>query len=155
LAAGGEKEVELHLRSVGQGANGGRFRLLASNGLQVEPPQLTVEPLDEGQERIVRFKVRADKDAPNLLREIRGVPDGGLRAAAQTLLVSTGVVMTADNRVPKSGQFVVRAPGYTTKADHYSGTSFYLLDADGHRRFGRVTTGNVLTGFPGLACEDK
>jgi len=63
--------------------------------------------------------------------------------------------MTADNRVPKTGQFVVRAPGYTTKVDHYSGTSFYLLDADGHRRFGRVATGNFLTGFPGVVCEGR
>ncbi len=105
--------------------------------------------MEEGQERTVHFKVRAEKDAAHLLREIRLLPDSGLRAAAQSLVVSTGVVMTSDNRVPKSGQFVIRAPGYTTKVDHYSGTSFYLLDADGHRRFGRVVTGNFLTGFPG------
>jgi hypothetical protein len=155
LAAGAEKEVELHLRAVGQGRSAGQFCLVADKGLRVEPPQLAVEPLEEGQERIVRFKVRAEKDADNLLRKIRLLPESGLSAAVQTLLVSTGVVMTADNRVPKSGQFVVRAPGYTTKVDHYSGTSFYLLDADGHRRFGRVTTGNFLTGFPGLAFEGK
>ncbi len=111
--------------------------------------------MEEGEERTVHFKVRAEKDAANLLREIRLLPDSGLQAAGQSLIVSTGVVMTADNRVPKCGQYVVRAPGYTTKVDHYSGTSFYLLDADGHRRFGRVVTGNFLTGFPGVACEGR
>ena len=155
LAVGGEKEVELHLRWVGQGRSGGQFRLVAAKGLQVEPAQIAVETMEEGQERTVRFKVRAEKDAAHLLREIRFMPGGGLRAAEESLPVSTGVVMTPDNRVPKCGQFVVRAPGYTTKVDHYSGTSFYLLDADGHRRFGRVVTGNFLTGFPGVACEGK
>jgi hypothetical protein len=155
LAAGGEKEVQLVLRAVGEGRTGGQLRLLAPKGLQVDPAQIAVEPMEEPQERSVRFKVRAEKDAAQLLREIRLLPEGGLRAAAQSLTVSTGVVMTLDNRVPKSGQFVVRAPGYTTKVDHYSGTSFYLLDADGHRRFGRVVTGNFLTGFPGVACEGK
>ena len=155
LAAGAEKEVELHLRSVGDGQTGGQFRLAAPQGLQVVPAQIAVDPMDEGQERTIRFKVRSEKGAASRLWEIRLLPSGGLRAAAQSLLVSTGVVMTPDNRVPKSGQFVVRAPGYTTKVDHYSGTSFYLLDADGHRRFGRVATGNFLTGFPGVACEGK
>jgi hypothetical protein len=153
LAAGRAKTVELHLRAVGEGRTGGHFRLVASKGLQVEPARIAVEPMEEGQERTVHFQVRAEKDAANILREIRLLPDGGLRAAAQSLPVSTGVVMTPDNRVPRTGQFVVRAPGYTTKVDHYSGTSFYLLDADGHRRFGQVTTGNFLTGFPGVAYE--
>ena len=161
LAPGGEKEVDLHLRAVGEGQFfqqfrlHGQFRLVAPKGLHVDPAQIAVEPMEEGQERTVRFKVRAEKDAADLLRDIRLLPGDGLRAAAQSLLVSTGVVITPDNRVPKSGQYVVRAPGYTTKVDHYSGTSFYLLDADGHRRFGRVVTGNFLTGFPGLACEGK
>jgi hypothetical protein len=155
LAAGGEKEIQLHLRCVGQGRTGGGFHLDAPEGLHVEPARLAVEPMEEGQARILRFKVRADKNAASLLREIYLDPDGDTHAARETLRVSTGVVMTADNRVPKCGQFVVRAPGYTTKVDHYSGTSFYLLDADGHRRFGRVVTGNFLTGFPGVACEGK
>ena len=43
----------------------------------------------------------------------------------------------------------MRAPGYTTKVDQYSGVSFYLLDADSHRRFGRFY-GNFATGFPSL-----
>jgi len=155
LAAGGEKAVELHLRAVGAGRTAGQFRVAAPKHLVVEPALIAVDAMEEGQERSVRLRVRAAKDAASLLCEIRFAPEGGLMAAAQTLPVSTGVVMTADNRVPKSGQFVVRAPGYTTKVDHYSGTSFYLLDADGHRRFGRVVTGNFLTGFPGVACEGK
>jgi hypothetical protein len=155
LAAGGEKEVEMHLRSVGEGRPSGQLRLAAPQGLTVEPTHVAVEPLEAGQERIVRLKVAAAKEAANSLREIRLAPEQGLQAAPQTLLVSTGVVMTADNRVPKSAQFVVRAPGYTMKVDHYSGVSFYLLDADGHRRFGRVTRGNFLTGFAGVACEGK
>lgn len=109
LAAGGEKEVQLHLRSVGEGRTGGEFRLVAPAGLQVEPAQVAVEPMEEGMERTVRFKVRAAKDAAGALREVRLVPENGLKAASQTLVVSTGVVMAADNRVPKSGQFVVRA----------------------------------------------
>jgi hypothetical protein len=155
LAAGGEKEIELHLRAVGAGRTAGQFRVSAPKPLRVEPAQIAVEALDEGQERTVRFKVRTAKDAASRLWEIQLLPEGGLAAAIQTLLVSTGVVMTPDNRIPKSAQFVIRAPGYTTKVDHYSGTSFYLLDAEGHRRFGRVATGNFLTGFPGLAFENR
>ena len=155
MPAGARREVEMHLRCVGQGKPGGQYRLVTHKGLTVEPAQIAVEPLAEGQERTVRFKVRAAMDAPNILHEIRMIPEQGLRAASQSLPVSIGVVMTSDNRVPKSGQFVVRAPGYTMKVDHYSGVSFYLLDADGHRRFGRVTRGNFLTGFPGIACEGK
>jgi hypothetical protein len=83
------------------------------------------------------------------------VPENGLKGASQTLVVSTGVVMAADNRVPKSGQFVVRAPGYTMNVDHYSAVGHRLLDADGHRRFGRVVYGNFTTGFAGLAWEGK
>jgi len=155
LAAGGEKEVQLHLRSVGEGRTGGGFRLAASGGLEVEPAQIAVEPMEEGAERTVRFKVRAAKEATAALREVRLVPENGLKAASQTLVVSAGVVMAADNRVPKSGQFVVRAPGYTMNVDHYSAVGYRLLDADGHRRFGRVVTGNFTTGFAGLAWEGK
>ncbi len=155
LAAGGQQEIQLHLRCVGQGRTGGEFRLVAPEGLQVEPDRLAVEPMEEGQERTVRFQVRAEKSAASLLREIRLYPDRDMPAAEQTYRVSTGVVMTEDTRLPRLAQFVIRAPGYTTKVDHYSGTSFYLLDADGHRRFGRVVTGNFLTGFPGVACEGK
>jgi hypothetical protein len=49
LAAGGEKEVELHLRSVGEGGTGGQFRLVADKGLMVDPPQLAVESPEEGR----------------------------------------------------------------------------------------------------------
>jgi len=155
MPAGAVREVGLHLRCVGEGHTSGQYRLVVPQGLTVEPSKLSVEPLRHGQERVVRFKVRATMDAPNILHEIRLVPEKGLQAAPQTLLVSIGVVMTPDNRIPKSGQFVVRAPGYTMKVDHYSGTSFYVLDGDGHRRYGRVTTGNFLTGFPGIACDGK
>ena len=155
LAAGGEKEVTVYLRCVGDGQALGEFRLLAPKGLQVEPDHITVEPIAEGQERTVRFKVRAVKDAASILREIRLIPEPGLQAAPATLLVSTGVVLTTDNRVPKSGQYVVRAPGYTMKVDHYSGSPYYLLDVDGHRRFGRVVYGNFTNGIPALAHEGK
>ena len=155
LRAGGEREVEMYLRCVGAGQTGGQFRMVAPKGLQVEPALIEVEPMEEGQERIVRFKVRADKDVSSALREIRFVPEKGLHAASQTLAVSTGVVMTADARVPKSAQYVIRAPGYTMNVDHYSAVGHRLLDADGHRRYGRVVTGNFLTGFGGLACEER
>ena len=78
-----------------------------------------VEPMEEGQERTLRLKIRAGNDAAGGLGEIRLVPEQGLHAASLALVVSTGVVMTADNRVPKSGQFVVRAPGYTMSVDQY------------------------------------
>ena len=64
--------------------------------------------------------------------------------------------MTADTRVPRNGQFVVRAPGYTMNVDQYSAVGQHLIDADGHRRVGRVTFGgNFTTGFAGLACEGQ
>ncbi len=155
LAAGDEREVEMHLRCVGAGQTGGQFRLVAPKGLQAEPALIAVEPMAEGQERMVRFKVRAAQDAAGALREVRLVPENGLRAAPQALVVSTGVVMTTDARVPKSAQFVVRAPGYMMNVDHYSAVGHRLLDADGRRRYGCVVTGNFLTGFAGLACAEK
>jgi hypothetical protein len=156
LVAGGQKKIEMHLRCVGVGQTAGRLRLVAPPDLKVEPGAIEVAPITEGQERVVRFQVQATKDAPSILRQLRVLPDQGLRAAPQSLLVSTGVVMTADTRMPKSGQFVIRAPGYTMNVDQYSAVGQHLIDADGHRRVGRVTFGgNFTTGFAGLSCDGQ
>src|SRR4030095_7761869 len=50
-------------------------------------------------------------------------------------------------RIPRLGQWVARAPGYTMKVDEFSGVGTYLLDSNGHRRFGRFATGNFIHGF--------
>jgi hypothetical protein len=47
-------------------------------------------------------------------------------------------------------QYVVRAPGYTINVDGYSGVSFYILDADGHRRHGRMYGLNFQYGIPSV-----
>jgi len=52
--------------------------------------------------------------------------------------------------VPLSMQYVVRAPGYTIGVDGYSGVSFYILDADGHRRHGRLYGLNFQYGIPSV-----
>src|SRR5881628_2414229 len=49
-----------------------------------------------------------------------------------------------------AGTIEQRAPGYTMKVDEFSGVGTYLLDADGHRRFGRFATGNFIYGFGAL-----
>src|SRR5262249_12150387 len=69
---------------------------------------------------------------------VRIEPAEGAPAAAGTLLVSVGVVLTEDKRIPLAAQWVVRSPGYTMKVDQLSGVSCFLLDADGHRRHGAV-----------------
>src|SRR5262249_35582227 len=68
---------------------------------------------------------------------------------------SVGVVMRLDRRVPRSPQYIVRAPGYTLKVDQTSGVSYCLLDADGHRRHGRIQGTNFTTGFPGVERDGK
>ena len=40
--------------------------------------------------------------------------------------------------MPRLTQWVARAPGYTMTVDGFSGVGTYLLDADGHRRFGKL-----------------
>ena len=40
------------------------------------------------------------------------------------------------------------------KVDEFSGVGTYLLDADGHRRFGRFATGNFIYGFGAVQRGD-
>lgn len=155
LSAGGQREVQLHLRCVGAGQAKGQFRVTAPAGLRVEPAVATIPQMDEGQERIVTLKISADKNASRALREIRLVPEDGLPAAPATLLASVGVVITEDRLRPMNSQYVIRAPGYTMKVDHTSGVSFYLLDADGHRRHGRIHNTNFIYGIPGIQQDGK
>ena len=150
-----EKEIEMHLRGVGHGEVNGRLKLIASEELSVEPQEIYIHPLSEGEEKIVRIKVRATAKAQNELYQIQFVPVDGLRAATQMLSVSVGVVMTIDRRVPQNAQFVIRAPGYKMKVDQYSGVSYYLLDADGHRRHGRIHNTNFIFGIPAVMRDEK
>jgi len=150
-----DKEIEVHLRCVGKGEVEGRLKLVAPEELSVEPENIDIRPVSEGEERIIPIKVRATAKAQNELYQIRFVPADGLRAATQALPVSVGVVMTIDRRVPKSGQFVIRAPGYKMKVDQYSGVSYYLLDADGHRRHGRMHNTNFIFGIPAVMRDEK
>jgi hypothetical protein len=154
LRAGGTKELALHFRCVGKGDAGGKLRFVAPKGIRVEPDTVDLGPLNEGEEKVVRVQVKADAKTPSDLYEVAIEPVGETQAAAATLPVSVGVVLSNDTRVPKLGQTVVRAPGYTLKVDHFSGTSYYLLDADGRRRHGRIHNTNFCFGFPGLALGD-
>ena len=63
--------------------------------------------------------------------------------------------MKLDSRVPHCARHVVRAPGYTVAVDLFSGVSSYLLDADGHRRHGRMHGTNFIFGFPGVQRDGK
>jgi hypothetical protein len=154
-AAAGSKEIEVHLRCVGDGEVKGKLRLLTPDELSVDINELQVQPLSEGEERIVRIKIATTEKAQDELYQIRFVPEDGLPAAAKRLYVSVGVVMRIDRRIPQNAQFVIRAPGYTMKVDQYSGVSYYLLDADGNRRHGRLHNTNFVFGIPGIIRDEK
>ena len=156
-AAGGkrEQEIEVHFRCVGEGEVKGTLRLVAPKGLAAEPQQLDIAPLAEGKEQVARVKVRALADAQSDLQAIRFLPEGGLRATEGELPVSVGVVMKLDRRLPKMAQQIVRAPGYTFAVDEFSGVSSFILDADGHRRHGRMHGTNFIFGIPGVMRDGK
>jgi hypothetical protein len=135
--------VALQLRCVGRGETQGRLRLVPPNGITVEPALVDLGRLSDGDEKVARLRVKAAADAANALHTVRVEPDGQTPAAAGSLPVSVGVVMTEDHRVPLTAQTVVRAPGYTMKIDHQSAVSCYLLDADGHRRHGHVNESSL------------
>src|SRR5262249_53266239 len=143
LKAGGEREVAVTLRAVGRGEAGGALRFVAPEGISVEPRTVDmVPPLAEGAERTVKLRVRAGSGIPARLTELRLEPVGDTPARAESVPVSVGVVLRKDRRLPRMAQWVARAPGYTMKVDEFSGIGSYLLDADGHRRFGRINSGN-------------
>jgi hypothetical protein len=150
-----EREVEIHYRCVGEGEVKGKLQIVAPKGLATEPRQLDIAALTEGKEQVARIRVRALADAENDLQAIRLVPEGGLRAAEGRLRVSVGVVMKLDRRLPRLAQQVVRAPGYTFAVDEFSGVSNFILDADGHRRHGRMNGTNFIYGIPGVMRDGK
>src|SRR5207244_9607847 len=148
LRAGGKREVAMTLRAVGRGKAVGALRFIAPEGISVEPGTVELSPpLAEGATRTVTLRIKARTGLPNGLFEVLSQPVGETPAAAETLPVSVGVVLKKDRRVPRLAQWVARAPGYTMKVDEFSGVGTYLLDADGHRRFGRFATGNFIYGF--------
>lgn len=140
---------------MGNGEVKGKIKLIVPEGLSVDMKELEIQPLGEGTEQIINIRISKADKAQNQLYGIKFVPEDGLRSAIQTLYVSVGVVMTVDRTVPKSAQFVIRAPGYTMKVDQYSGVSYYLLDADGHRRHGRIHNTNFIYGIPGIIRDEK
>jgi len=150
LTEGDTREVAVHLRTVGAGQAAGRLQIAAPQGLAVDPPAIDVPPLAAGQEQIVKLTIRKTDKLPRDLYPLRFVPAEGTPAAPQILTASVGVVITVDRRVPLSMQYVVRAPGYTINVDGYSGVSFYILDADGHRRHGRLYGLNFQYGIPSV-----
>jgi hypothetical protein len=155
LRAGGEKEAALYVRCVGPGEARGSLRLASPKGIRVVPEKVDLGRLREGDEKVVRLRVKADAGAANGLHELRCQPEGKTPAAAGKLLVSVGVVITEDKRVPLLAQSIIRAPGYTMKVDQLSGVSYYLLDADGNRRHGRLYGARTGYGIPGIERGGK
>jgi hypothetical protein len=148
LKAGAEREVKMTLRVVGRGEASGALRFVASEGISVDPAIVEfAPPLAPGADRTVTLRVTARAGLANGLFEIRSEPVGETPAGVETLPISVGVVLKKDRRVPRLAQWVARAPGYTMKVDEFSGVGTYLLDSDGHRRFGRFATGNFIYGF--------
>lgn len=136
------------LRAVGSGEAAGTYRFVAPDGISVEPAAITISPpLAPGVERAITLRVEAQSGLSNGLFEIVAEPSEQTAAAPASLPVSVGVVLKKDRRVPRLAQWIARAPGYTMKVDEFSGVGSYLLDADGHRRFGRFATGNFIYGF--------
>jgi hypothetical protein len=147
-AGGAEREVTITLRAIGRGEAAGTLRFVAPAGISVVPATVEITPpLAEGATRNVTFRIKADAGLRDGMFEVRCEPVGETPAAAEVLPVSVGVVLKKDRRVPRLGQWVARAPGYTIKVDDFSGVGIYLLDPDGHRRFGRFITGNFIHGF--------
>jgi hypothetical protein len=157
LPAGREAEAEttIHLRAVGAGTTVGSLRFKCPAGITVEPAVIDLTGMKEGQERTVRLHVKAAAGVASALHEVRLEAVGGLHAASGSLPVSVGVVMTEDTRLPMLAQWVIRAPGYTMKVDTTSGVSYYLLDADGNRRHGRLHNTNFCYGIPAVECEGE
>jgi hypothetical protein len=147
-AGGAEREVTMTLRAVGRGEAAGALRFVVPEGISVEPAAVGLAPpLPEGATRTVMLQIKARARLPNGLSEIRCEPVGDTPAAVEVLPVSVGVVLKKDRRVPRLAQWVARAPGYMMKVDEFSGVGTYLLDPDGHRRFGRFATLNFIYGF--------
>jgi hypothetical protein len=115
----------------------------------VIPARIEVAPLREGEERVVSLTVKAGDKVAKGLYPIAFTPVG-MPAARQELMASAGAVISVDRRLPEMMQFVVRAPGYTIKVDARSGVSYYLLDADGHRRHGSLYNSNFQFGIPSI-----
>ena len=155
LAKGSEKQVQLHVRCVGRGETGGRLVLATPNGITVTPDAIDLPAMADGEERTVPLRVNAAAEAANDLHSIKIEPAAGTPAAPATLLASVGVVMTENRLRPRLAEWVIRAPGYTMGVDEFSGNSYYLLDADGHRRFGRLHNTNFIFGFPGIMRDGK
>jgi hypothetical protein len=149
LKAGGpEREVAMTLRAVGRGEATGALRFIAPEGISVEPATVDVAPpLAEGTTRTVTLRIKARAEIPNALLDVRCEPVGDTPAGVEILPISVGVVLKKDRRVPRLAQWVARAPGYTMKVDEFSGVGTYLLDPEGHRRFGRFSTLNFIHGF--------
>jgi hypothetical protein len=155
LRAGGAKEATLHIYCSGLGEAQGRLRLRAPKGITVEPTLIDLGRMKEGDERSVRVRVKAAEDAVTGLHDLHIEPEGDTPATAGKLLVSVGLVLTEDKRLPRLAQWIVRAPGYTMKVDHTSGVSYYLLDGDGHRRHGRIHNTNACFGLPGIERDGQ
>jgi hypothetical protein len=150
-AGGAAREVTPTLRAVGRGEAAGALRFVAPDGITVEPARIDLTPpLAAGAERTVTLKIAARADLSDGLFDVRMEPVGETPAAVEILPVSVGVVLKKDTRIPRLAQWVARAPGYTMKVDEFSGVGTYLLDADGHRRFGRFATLNFINGFGAL-----
>jgi hypothetical protein len=155
LRAGSAKETEMRLRCVGRGEAQGELHFVAPNGISVEPASVQLGHMKEGDEKTVQIRIKAATDAANALHKVR-VESVGNASSSGSLLVSVGVVMTEDKRVPTHADFVIRAPGYTMRVDQTSGVSYYLLDADGNRRHGFIHNTNFCFGIPALASgEDQ
>jgi hypothetical protein len=148
LKAGSAREVTMTLRAVGKGQATGALRFVAPRGMSVEPSTLELAPpLTPGAERSVTLRVTAPAGSPNGLFELCSEPVGETPAATEILPISVGVVLKKDRRLPRLAQWIARAPGYTMNVDEFSGVGTYLLDTDGHRRFGRCATGNFIYGI--------
>ncbi|MGA2618213.1 MAG: hypothetical protein ABSF26_11420 [Thermoguttaceae bacterium] len=81
VKTGDERAVEMHLRAVGPGKVRGALQVSTRDGVIVTPSRIEIVPLDEGQDRIVRLKVRAAEKAAKGLYPITFVPAAGMIGA--------------------------------------------------------------------------
>ena len=155
LEAGAEKEIEMFIRCVGDGESRGQLRFVAPKEIRVEPSTVDVAGMRDGDGKKIRLRLKAPAGSANALHRVRIESVEDAPAAKGVLLISVGVTITADKRVPLLSQSIVRAPGYTMTLDQLSGVSYHLLDADGHRRHGRLHNDPACTGIPALSFEKE
>src|SRR5207302_586879 len=128
LKAGGQRQTTIHLCCIGTGAANGKIQFLPPQGITVDPREIDVTGMTQGDERDAAVTLKSDAALASGLYPVQIESSGGVAAHGE-LTASVGVVMTRDTRLPLMAQSLIRAPGYTLRLDHRGGVASYILDS--------------------------